>query len=630
MKRTELFAIYIGGVLILSSIITTGVLLGGIEILGGFQNKNVPNLPLSLAGNEDRCSEVQQWNVIWGDYYDYESINGIILDGAGFLYVVGGTDTCTHQGCDMYLAKYSDSGVLQWDTTWGGNMPDCGSDVAIDSAGNIYITGRTDSYFRARNAFLAKYNSSGALQWVEIWGGSDFDRGYGVAVDENDDIYITGSTESFGAGSRDMFLAKYNSSGTNLWNTTWGGNDNDHGVGISVDKNNDIYITGSTESFGAGITDIFLAKYSSSGKRLWNTTWGGSDYDRGFGVAVDENDDIYITGFTKSFGAKISDIFLAKYSSSGKKLWNTTWGGSDREWASGIATDGLGNILIVGETESFGAGDYDTFLLKYNSSGAKQCAEIWGSSDRDVGYDVAADGLGNIYIVGQSDLDFFIAKYRLPIHIDIISPEADTAFGVNAPNYTVRITHPALNCSWYTLNDGGEITFTENGTINPAEWASLEDGSITISFYANDVSGNTDSECVEIIKDTTPPTMNIISPSMDEVFGSDAPTYNVEISDLTLKSTWYSLNNGQSITFSSNGIINQSAWASQPDGSVAITFYANDTLGYTATETIIVKKETPAENGGNEIPGYLLFIFMPLAFTSIMGLIFFYQKECKL
>ena len=264
----------------------------------------------------------------------------------------------------------SETFSVEWSRTWGGSGGENGRGIALDSSNNIYIGGITTSFGEGKHDMcLVKYDKFGIQQWDYIWGGNDSDDCNAIALDSSGNIYITGWTCSFGEGKYDMCLVKFNSSGVQQWNTTWGGNNYDWGRALTIDSSDNIYIAGYTESFGTGCYDIFLVKYDSSGVQQWNTTWGGNDDDIANGVAIDSLNNVYIAGCTESFVPISSDICLVKYDSSGVQQWNRTWGGSDLDVGFGIVIDSTDNIYISGWTSSFGAGRFDMCIVKFSSSG---------------------------------------------------------------------------------------------------------------------------------------------------------------------------------------------------------------------------------------------------------------------
>ncbi len=182
---------------------------------------------------------------------------------------------------------------------------------------------------------------------------------------------------------------------------------------------------------------------------------------------------------------------------------------------------------------------------------------------------------------------------NLPI-IDIMSPLENETYGVISPNFTVEITDPNLNTTWYTVDGGiNNYTFTENGTIHQAAWSSLPDGIVPIRFYANNSLGNLNFEEVNVIKDSSVPILNIISPLLNEAFGVAAPNFTIEITDPNLNTTWYTVDGGISkYTFTENGTIIQAAWDSLPDGIVTIRFFANNSLGNINFEEVNVTKDS--------------------------------------
>jgi uncharacterized delta-60 repeat protein len=370
------------------------------------------------------------FDTTWGGS-NYDHANGITVDGVGNIYITGQTSSFGAGQDDAFIAKYDSTGTSLLNITWGGSYIDSGNGIAGDGAGNIYITGYTYSFGAGNcDAFIAKYDSAGTSLLNITWGGGNYDAANGITVDGAGNIYITGST--FGAGQYEAFIAKYDSAGTSLLNITRDSSDGDSGNDIVLDGTGNIYITGSTYSIGTGDSDAFIAKYNSTGTSLLNITWGGSNSDRGHGIAVDGAGNIYITGETSSFGAGDSDAFIVKYDSAGTSLLNITWGGNNGDSGNGIALDGSENIYITGGFNRFVEGSEDAFIAKYDSAGTSLLNITWAGSNDDSGSGIAVDGSGNIYITGytyrfgEGDSNAFIAKYNLTI-------DASTDAGIPGP-----------------------------------------------------------------------------------------------------------------------------------------------------------------------------------------------------
>jgi len=265
----------------------------------------------------------------------------------------------------MVLVKYDGNGVQQWYRTWGGDNSDRGRGVVVDSSGNIYLAGYTQSFGAGYDDMvLVKYDRNGVEQWYRTWGGVWSDYGYGVAVDSSGNVYLVGFTWSFGEGSYDMVLVKYDGNGVQQWNRTWGGWSADQSYGVAVDSSGNIYLAGYTYSFGAGSFDMVIVKYNGNGVEQWYRTWGGNDEDEGYRVVVNSTDNIYLVGSTWSFGMGDGDMVLVKYDGNGVQQWSRTWGGVNLDYGRGTAVDSSDNIYLAGSTTSFGAGGYDMVLVK--------------------------------------------------------------------------------------------------------------------------------------------------------------------------------------------------------------------------------------------------------------------------
>ncbi|MBD3196528.1 MAG: hypothetical protein GF317_15820 [Candidatus Lokiarchaeota archaeon] len=234
----------------------------------------------------------------------------------------------------------------------------------------------------------------------------------------------------------------------------------------------------------------------------------------------------------------------------------------------------------------------------------------------------ANDSLGNLVSESLSVLK----DITIP-NISILTPIEDKLFNSTAPSFIVEISDFSLNTTWYSMN-GKNKTFSSNGTFSETEWDLLPDGPVSITFYANDTAGNIASQSVSIAKDGTLPNIKILSPIADGTFGSTAPSFIVEISDTLLSSTWYSMN-GKNITFSSNGTFSETEWDLLPDGPVSITFYANDTAGNIASQSITIVKDTTPQNGGNGISSFPTPLIITTVLIMVISLVFYYQKTKK-
>ena len=328
---------------------------------------------------------------------------------ASHEYTIPGTFTATVRVTDN--EGLSDSASITcvvtdpaaiWLHSWGGVLEDRITNVDLDGDGNIYVAGGTSSFGAGNTDILVlKYSSDGILQWSKTWGGVNYDNAGDFTVSSNGDLYVTGETESYGAGNKDVLLLKYDSEGTLLWQRTWGGSGHDRGYGIALDSDENIFITGIELNYGAGWWDVFLLKYDSSGSILWQKAWGGTDYEYGSSIAFDSFGNIYVSGGTASYGHQGGyDALLLKYNSSGVLQWQKIWGGTGSDQGGNIVLDSESSIYFSVGQNSYGAGQNDMALLKLNSSGTLVWSKAWGGQYDDGGSAAWIDLSGNLWILG--------------------------------------------------------------------------------------------------------------------------------------------------------------------------------------------------------------------------------------
>ena len=326
---------------------------------------------------------------------DEDKAVGIALDGSSNIYIAG----CTwgdlggpnQWGPDVFVAGCDSGGTVQWTRQIGTGACDWAGGVAVDGGGNSYIAGSTAGDLGGTNqgsddAFIVKYDSDGAQQWIRQFGTSSADCGNGIAVDSSGNSYITGYTEgNLGGpnqGSQDAFIVKYDSGGTVQWTRQTGSASSDLAVDVAVDGSGNSYITGYTYGDlggpNQGGLDAFIVKYDSDGAQQWIRQFGTNSPDCGNGIAVDSSGNIYITGRTEGdLGGPNrggTDVFAVKYDTGGTVQWTRQFGTGAWDSAYGIKIDGAGNTYITGNTSGdLGGpshGGYDAFIVALGTTPA--------------------------------------------------------------------------------------------------------------------------------------------------------------------------------------------------------------------------------------------------------------------
>ena len=431
------------------------------------------------------------WIVTLGDSSP-EYGESIAVDSSGNVYISGQYRPVGDYDC--FVAKYNSSGVLQWQRSLGGNSSDYGYSVAVDGSGNVYVVGMTFSQGQgSADILIAKFNSSGAAQWKRLLGDSGADYGYGIAVDSSGNSYITGYSASAAYGQDDIITAKYDTNGNIQWQRILGGTGNDGGTAIAVDSSGNSYITGYTNGSGAGNYDMLLAKYNSSGTIQWQKTVGASTTDWGEGITVDSSGNIYIAGYTNAAsGAGSYDFVVSKLNSSGAVQWSRTLGGSGLDYGRDIAVDSSGNVYVTGETSSPGNGMYEGLIAKYNSSGVLQWQRLLYGSSNDYFKGIEVDNSGNFYVggrtasSGEGSDEFIIAK--LPDDGSGTGTFGDFTYADSSSFMTdASITYTSSNSNFNEANlgytDASAGSLGENTTTLTSSITSMATSNLTAENY---------------------------------------------------------------------------------------------------------------------------------------------------
>jgi len=302
---------------------------------------------------------------------------------------------------DVWLIKTDSNGDEVWNQTFGGGSDDFGFSVQQTTDGGYIITGTTYSFGNGGgDVWLIKTDSQGQEEWIQTFGGSNDDWGWSVQQTTDGGYIITGSTYSFGNGAADVWLIKTDSNGNEEWNQSFGGSDEDEGIGVQQTTDGGYILTGYTQS------DVWLIKTDSQGNEEWNQTFGeigGSNTDTGNSVQQTTDGGFIIAGWTHSFGNGWGDVWLIKTDSNGNEEWNKTFGGSGSDYGFSVQQTTDGGYIITGYTESFGNGDYDVYLIKTDSQGNEEWSKTFGGGDYDRGSSVQQTTDGGYIITGGTE-----------------------------------------------------------------------------------------------------------------------------------------------------------------------------------------------------------------------------------
>jgi hypothetical protein len=363
--------------------------------------------------------EEREWEARYnGPGNNNDGAVAIALDSSGNIYVTG---TCFGAGTfnDYATIKYDTNGNQNWVTRYSGpgNYHDEAYAIAVDSSGNGYVTGSSYGSGTSFDYATIKYDTSGNQNWVARYNGpgNSADVACAIAVDSSGNIYVTGA--SYGSGtSADYATIKYDTSGNQNWVARYNGpgNSSDGAAAIALDGSGNVYVTGTSGE------DYATLKYDASGTQLWVRRYNGpaGNNDHASDIALDSSGNVYVTGTSLGSGTDY-DYATIKYDPNGTQKWLARYNGpaNSSDVAYAIVVDGSGNIYVTGN--SIGSGtNFDYATIKYDTSGNQLWVRTYngpGNSIDNVGA-IAVDGFGNVYLTGKScisgtDYDYATVQY---------------------------------------------------------------------------------------------------------------------------------------------------------------------------------------------------------------------------
>ncbi len=346
---------------------------------------------------------------LWTSKYKGDPISkytqslAVAVDSSGNIYVTG-----FERGASFITTiKYNSSGNQLWSNSYSfDGSTNIGKDIIVDNAGNAYVTGTSVRSSINYDFITIKYNSNGTREWIAFYDDNNFQEGANaIAVDSSGNIYVTGNDFGGGTAAFSFITIKYNSSGNQLWvartNIPPGFNES---KAIKLDASANVYVAGSS-GYTNG-SDFVTIKYNSSGVQQWIRTYNGSDNlaDQARDIVIDNLGSIYVTGYSTSLNGK-KNFLTIKYNSSGTQQWVQQYNGAENQddEAFSIAVDAGNNIYAAGNTLDYP--NSDLAVIKYNSSGVEQWVKKYNGTmnSLDEASKVLVDNSGKIYLAGTSN-----------------------------------------------------------------------------------------------------------------------------------------------------------------------------------------------------------------------------------
>lgn len=293
--------------------------------------------------------------------------------------------------------------VSGWARSYGGSGPDDASCVDVATDQGYVVTERTASFGNpASDLWLLKLGRTGGIDWQKAYGAVKTDRALSVRRIAAGGYYVAGFSNSFGAGPYDFWVLKLGDDGSIVWQNTYGGGSHDFGQSLVPTQDGGCVVGGYTTSFGAGANDMWVLKLAADGTVEWQKTYGGPLNDYLFAVEQTSDGGYLLVGRTESTGAGSYDAWVLKLNSDGTIVWQKTYGGGGIEYARAAHEVSFGGYVVAGYSDSFGAGGYDFWVLRLNPDGTIAWQKTYGGTSSDQAFSVDETTDGRVVVAGHT------------------------------------------------------------------------------------------------------------------------------------------------------------------------------------------------------------------------------------
>jgi hypothetical protein len=437
------------------------------ESVGGVANYDYATIKYAPDGDE-----------LWVARYDGPTSSGdydatLAIDNAGNTYVTGrsyGDGT----GTDYATVKYDPNGSELWVVRYNGqgDGPDEAEDIAVDDSGNVFVTGRSYTDVGGFDFCTIKYDTNGVELWVARYDGPEHnsDEAMAITLDDSGNVYVTGFSRGFSTGN-DYATVKYDPNGVQQWFVGYNGpaDDHDYAYVIDLDDSGNVYITGRSIGNGSD-SDTATVKYDVNGTELWIARYNGpgNDYDETLSIVTDDSGNVYVGGSSEGVGTS-RDYIIIKYDSNGTELWVARYNGTGNldDIAAEIVLDNAANVYVTGASnfEMFRTTPANIATIKYDTDGNELWKYEYSASEFSpaIAYGIAVDGSRNVYLAGASTAGsaYLTARYAHCSYPGDLDSDFDVDFGDYAILAMRWLDEDCGQCGRADLTGNEEVGFDD-------------------------------------------------------------------------------------------------------------------------------------------------------------------------
>ncbi|WP_290623504.1 MULTISPECIES: PGF-CTERM sorting domain-containing protein [unclassified Archaeoglobus] len=343
----------------------------------------------------------------WAKFYGgsgWEYFHSVTELSNGDIIIAGKTNSFGAGKYDILILRLDAEGNIKWQKTYGGRNDDEVFSIAEAANGDIIVAAGTESFGAGDYDFwILRLDADGNIKWQKTYGGAKRDEAMSLVEAANGDIIVVGAAYSFGSGLEDeAWILRLDADGNIKWQKTYGGAKRDAFCAVREASNGDIIVAGVTWSFGAGKGDFWVLRLDAEGKIKWQKTYGGAEFEVAWSLVEATNGDIIVAGVTYSFGEG-QKFWVLRLDAEGKIKWQKTYGGAENDWLWEMVEASNGDIIVAGVTESFGAGDYDAWILRLDAEGKIKWQKTYGGAKRDGALAMVEASNGDIIVAGVTE-----------------------------------------------------------------------------------------------------------------------------------------------------------------------------------------------------------------------------------